>query len=208
MEITSDLVEQMVGQRTRLMQQPRSEWHRREDAALERYLNTCGKLDRSMVPLIAIVPRGWLVLALTCLAPRFLSTVATPVELAISLGGILLAQGALRRLTESLAHLSGSAIAWRQVLPLFQAATRTEEPGLSGFCGAPEQRQADDNLPLLEAHNLVFHHEGRAEKGLDACGISPSSGATGFSWKEPREAETRLSLHSWQECGSRGQDLL
>ena len=47
MDMTQDLVETMVGHRTRLAQQPREKWHESEDRMLDRYIERSQSMDRS-----------------------------------------------------------------------------------------------------------------------------------------------------------------
>ncbi len=68
--MTDDLVERMVGYRTRLAQEAREHWHDGEDQALARYLKRSGVMDRAAVRLLALVPRGWVVVGLLGLAPQ------------------------------------------------------------------------------------------------------------------------------------------
>ena len=51
--MTHELVEKMVGHRTRLAQERREHWHTGEDQALDRYIETSQKLDRAALPLAA-----------------------------------------------------------------------------------------------------------------------------------------------------------
>ncbi len=95
LNITHDLVERMVGHRTRIAQELREQWHEGEDQALEHYLQRSLAMDRTGVLLTALVPGSWLVVGLVGLAPAFASGRASPAELAVGLGGILLAYGAL-----------------------------------------------------------------------------------------------------------------
>ena len=100
--ITNDLVERMVGHRTRLAQESPEHWHDGEDQALERYLGLSRAMDRNLGLLIAIVPRGWLFVGLIGLAPPFVSGNASQISLAVGLGGLLLAYQALDRLAMGL----------------------------------------------------------------------------------------------------------
>src|SRR5229473_694724 len=127
--MTHDLVESMVGHRTRLAQLAPDRWHDGEDEALERYLKASKVMDSSTVALTAIVPRGWLVLGLLGLAPSFISGGAAPARMAIAVGGMLLAYRALRRLTAGAWQLAGAAVAWQRVSVLYHAATRPEVLG-------------------------------------------------------------------------------
>lgn len=64
MGITHDLVEQMVGYRTRLAQQSCEEWHRDEERALDEYHTLAEKMDCRMALLKSVMPRGWSVVGL------------------------------------------------------------------------------------------------------------------------------------------------
>jgi ATP-binding cassette subfamily B protein len=173
LEITNDLMERMTGHRTRLAQQARERWHDTEDDSLEGYLEGCRKMDRSLITLLAIVPRGWLILGLLCLFRVFLYGGGTSTSLAVAFGGILFARAALKRLTDSLVYLSGAVVAWRQLKPLFEAAGRR---GIAGSAELSLSRgQVESNVRrnevVMEAHDLVFRHEGRAENVLDGCNV-------------------------------------
>jgi len=67
LRMTHDLVEGMVGHRTRLAQEGRERWHEGEDEALARYLKRSRAMDRTMVYLLTFED-GWLVLGLLGLA--------------------------------------------------------------------------------------------------------------------------------------------
>ena len=60
MTVTQDLIESMVGHRTRLAQQRREQWHETEDQALENYFDLSRAADGTATSLIALIPRGWL----------------------------------------------------------------------------------------------------------------------------------------------------
>jgi len=113
LDLTHDLVERMVGHRTRLAQEAPAHWHDSEDQVVARYLELARRRDRTAAWLLALVPRGWLLLGLLSLAPAFLTGSGTPVALAIGLGGLLLAYEALRKLAIGLWHLAGAA-GWRR----------------------------------------------------------------------------------------------
>ena len=116
----------MIGHRTRVAQLRPSAWHAGEDESLERYVQASAAMDRAAVALLAVVPRGWILVGLVGLAPVFVSgsAGASAPALAIGLGGILLGFKAFHRLTAGIWSLAGAAIAWRQTAPVFQAASR------------------------------------------------------------------------------------
>src|SRR5262249_14189645 len=95
LDMTHDLVEKMVGHRTRLAQEIHGQWHQDEDKNLKWYTEISRQLDHGGVLILALVPAGWGLLGLLGLAPGFVSGRSSPAELAIGLGGVLLAAGAL-----------------------------------------------------------------------------------------------------------------
>jgi ATP-binding cassette subfamily B protein len=167
--MTHDLVERMVGHRTRLVQEPREHWHHAEDQALDGYQGVSRRVDRSAALLMAIVPRGWLVVGIAGLAPAFLSGSAAT-GLAIGLGGVLLAYSAFDRLASGLWNLVGARIAWKQVAPLFHAAGRPETPGRAALVFSTERED------VMEAHDITFRYRERGEPVLRRCDLSIAAG--------------------------------
>src|SRR5208282_2003124 len=102
LSMTHDLIERMVGHRTRMAQESHAHWHDGEDEELSRYLQVSRNVDRSAVRLIALAPRGWLVVALLGLAPSFAYGANSPEKLAIAIGGILVAYRAFKRVATGL----------------------------------------------------------------------------------------------------------
>lgn len=165
--LTHDLIERMVGHRTRIAQQPREHWHDGEDETLERYVHASGRMDRAAVWLLGVVPRGWMVAAFAALTPLFVQG-GSPAILAVSLGGILLAQRAFERLTGGVWSLTGALIAWRQTSVVFHAAAR----GKLDSVGSPPRRDATTPpSTVLEATDLRFTHAGRGDPVLQGCNL-------------------------------------
>ncbi len=173
--MTNDLIERMVGHRTRLAQESRATWHESEDQQTERYLEKSLAMDHAAI-FQAGVARGWLLLAVAGLIPAFVSGSGSPVSLAISLGGILLALRALMKLIASMTSLLSAVIAWQQVTPLFKAAARSEEAAsrspLSGFA----MGSADGQHTVMEAHDIVFRYRERGEPVLKGCNLEIRAG--------------------------------
>ena len=164
MEMTHGLVERMVGNRTRLAQQPRDQWHEDEDAQVENYVAVSKALDGSGAWLIAGAPRGWLLVGVAALGPSFVSGQAAPATLAVGLGGTLLAYTAFRRLTGSLSDIAAAWVAWIQVASLFQAAARDEAIG-----GAVP---VDDGAPAkIEAESIAFRYRDLGSPVLEDCSL-------------------------------------
>jgi len=171
LEMTQDLVEGMVGHRTRLAQESPSRRHDGEDQSLEKYLGLSRSMDTKVGWLSALLPRGWILVGLLALAPAFVSGRASVTALAVGLGGILLAYRALGKMTAGLSQLAGAAIAWRQVALLYRAAERLET------IGSPVvSLGASGSGTLLEAHDVVFRYADRAEPVLRSCSLRISTG--------------------------------
>ena len=170
--MTHDLVERMVGHRTRLAQEPREHWHDSEDQGLERYQTVSQSVDRRGALLMAIVPRGWLVVGVAGLAPAFVSG-SPAAALAVSVGGLLLAYRAFRRLASGMWNLTEAAIAWKQVAPLFEAAAREETPGSPALA---TMSSAGEREAVIEARDLVFRYPNQPEPVLQRCNLSIAAG--------------------------------
>ena len=168
LHMTHRLVENMSGHRTRLAQQPREQWHTGEDRDMQRYTELSRRLDSDIARAIGLVPQGWLIVGLLGLAPVFLAPQAqtSQTALAIGLGGVLLAQGSLKRLVTGLGQVAGAEIAWKRVAPLFDAAAtplETGEPDLA-------LRRSEGNV-ALDARDLGFRYPGRVEPVLRSVNL-------------------------------------
>jgi ATP-binding cassette subfamily B protein len=162
--MTHDLVERMLGHRTRLAQQPRARWHDGEDGALERYLRASRAMDADGVRLTALLPRGWLVVGLLGLSGAFILGGQSPERLAIALGGTLLAQRALHKLVLGLSSFAGAAVAWREVAALFHAAARPQlatPPDL-----VVNREPLAPARPIIEVSEVLFRYAARGEPVL------------------------------------------
>lgn len=182
--MTNDLVERMVGHRTRLVQEDHASWHNAEDLALERYAQLQAHEDQAKNLLQAYGPRGWLVLGLAGFVYTLLTSQPTPAQLAISLGGLLLAFQALSTMTLGVQSLADARSAWYEVRALFQAATRSPASGGSqgtansayGRAEAPVlpvpvARQTHSPQPLLTAQALAFRYHDQARQILQNCNL-------------------------------------
>jgi ATP-binding cassette subfamily B protein len=123
--MTHDLIEQMTGHRTRLVQEPPDGRHVQEDEALSAYHTLSARMDRWGVLLNSFVPGGWLLAGVAALMPAF-SGSAQATSLAVGLGGVLLAWQALRSALAGASNLIGAGISWRAAAPLFRSATKME----------------------------------------------------------------------------------
>jgi ATP-binding cassette subfamily B protein len=168
--MTHDLVESMVGYRTRLAQLPPGRWHEGEDEALERYLKVSKVMDASTTALIAAVPRGWLVVGLISLTPAFLAGTSSTARMAIAVGGMLLAYRALKRLTAGAWQVAGAAVAWERVSVLYRSATRPE------LTGSPDISRVANSPAVVDARDLVYRYHERREPVLRGCSVRINTG--------------------------------
>lgn len=173
--MTHELVERMVGHRTRLAQERPDRWHDGEDHALLRYLDRGRDLDRAAIALTGFVPRGWMVAGVLGLAPAFVAGGSAAPAIAVAIGGVLLGHQALRTLVAGLSQLAGAAVAWRQIQPLYRAAARADlAPPVAD---APKTTDEQPGEPaLLEAYGVVYRHGDRAEPVLRGCDLQIHAG--------------------------------
>jgi ATP-binding cassette subfamily B protein len=172
LDMTNDLVERMIGHRTRLAQQPPDQWNRGEDEALEHYLTLSRQMDRMAAALAALVPRGWLILGLLGLAPVFLTGGRSTVSLAVGLGGVVLAYQALHKLIDGGLRLASATIAWRRIQFLIEAARRREPLGRPHA----ELLGPVDGRPLVTARDVVFRYRGRGQPVLQGVDLTVCGG--------------------------------
>jgi ATP-binding cassette subfamily B protein len=190
-DMTNDLAEDMVGHRTRLIQEDPRHWHDGEDQSLERYLRLSESLDRIGLQLSSTISRGWIIVGLAGLAFAFVVRNPTPTALAIGLGGILLAGQGLGKLAGGAQSLTSLLIAWQQIGPLFNASRRKREiPDLSFV--APSRVAIRENVKagetasqdnstisippereaaLLMARDLVFRYRPQGRPVLQDCSL-------------------------------------
>ena len=187
--MTNDLVEGMVGHRTRLAQEARAHWNEGEDEALDRYYDVSRALDRDALVLQAVVPRGWFIAGVLGLLPAFLAGGHSAALLAVGLGGVLLAFQAFKHLAEGLERLLASVLAWERIGPFWRAAARSEPLGQPEFASAamaPEPNGATGRAPvgspprepspLLDARDLFFCRPDRAEPVLRGVNLRIDAG--------------------------------
>ncbi len=180
LDISHDLIEKMVGYRTRLAQQRPERWHDGEDETLARYLDLSALMDRSAA-IMAAVPRGWMIVGLAGLSPAFVSGHVTLARLAVGLGAMILVYRSLVKLVDGLTALTDAVIAWRKVADLFHAAAREEVPGDPTvgieLTSAESARPVSGSpSPILEATSLVFRYPNRGEPVLRGCSFRVHAG--------------------------------
>jgi ATP-binding cassette subfamily B protein len=160
-------VENVLGNRTRVVQQPPALWHGREDQELCGELATATRFDAAQVRLGVLPARGWLLVGFLGVVPALIEP-ATTVELALSLGGTMLAYAAFNLLAPALSQLSAALSSWQSASELYHAAAcaapagRARLPALiAPDGGGPERDDAPREkslTPLLHAAGLWFRH--------------------------------------------------
>ncbi len=145
--LTRDLVERMTGHETRLAQLA-DDAGAREAALRVEYAHRSLVYDRLEGVWSALGGRGWILLAVAAFA--FLVRQGGAVgPLAVTLGGLLLAQQAVARLAAGSGQLIAAGLSWRAVAALFAAASRAER------CGDP--RAAEEAGAALLAAETITH---------------------------------------------------
>lgn len=175
LDMTHQLIERMVGHRTRLAQ----EWPARrdveEDQVIQDYLQVSRRMDVSGVSVFAGVPGGWGVIGLLGLAPAFISGTASPAGLAIAFGGLLLASRSFTGIANGMSALAGALIAWHQVAPMFHAGAKagTQEPFLATVHSVGGEDEAHGApAKLIDASNLVFRYQPQGEPVLNGVDLA------------------------------------
>ena len=178
-EMTNDLVERMIGHRTRLIQEDPQHWHDEEDQILATYSKFSERLDSVWQQLSALTHRGWLILGLMGLAHTFIMTPLSAPQMAVSLGGIILASKALNSLVIGLQTLIGVVNAWKQVAPLLQAANRGKNRHMPASIMLPENNKKTffpDKQPVLVARDLWFRYRDSGQPILRECSLQINRG--------------------------------
>ena len=168
--MTNHLVEQMVGYRTRLAQQDAALWHTDEDAELAQYVSASEHAAR-MSNWLAALPRVWMIAGLVSILPVIIWQTVAPTTIALSLGGILLAEQALNVIVANIHNLISFAKAWQQIKPLFDAARRATDPGLmlndlSATKPPNEDGPTQNNSALVTLREVAFRYRERGRLAL------------------------------------------
>ncbi|MEX1366576.1 MAG: ABC transporter ATP-binding protein [Nannocystaceae bacterium] len=170
--LTHDIVDGMVGYRTRLVQEHPDRWHAAENARLGRYLGHSERFDRASL-VLGLVPGAWQIATFAVLGLRFASTADTETSLWLPLGGVLLVYGAMRSFADGVPLLSMAAMAWEQVAPLVAAPpahTQVVDPRRDHDDGPGQAR------PLLDLQGVRFEYPGRPRPVLSDCRLEVSRG--------------------------------
>lgn len=171
LDMTHDLIEGMIGHRTRLAQERGGRRDAEQDRQLDEYLRASQALDHSGVSVLAALPSLWMLASLVTLAPAFMGD-ANPsgARFAVSLGGVLLAQRSFGAIASGVAGLSRATFSWSQVESLFKAAQPDVVP--AQFLTRTEQRAPAGGYALVEAQDLGFAYEDGAPAVLEGLNLT------------------------------------
>ena len=172
LEMTHQLVENLLGYRTRLAQEGRERWHDREDRELDSYLRASSALDRITGLLSAIVPRGWMVIGIAGLAPAVATGEPTMPRIAVAVGGVILAYRAFASIAGGMAQTFGAAVAWQSVRDMFYAAARPQHKSAPSVI-LDRQRAGGK---LIEAREVTYAYPGRQAPAVAHCDFDVSEG--------------------------------
>jgi ATP-binding cassette subfamily B protein len=175
-DITHDLLERMLGHRTRLAQLPLERWHDGEDRRLSDYAETSRQMDQRIMHLSAILRDGWLVLALLALLPAFASGTTAPSALAVSAGGILLALRAFDEISVFFQQISLAAASFEQIRDLLRAVVRPELESKVPLEMEAGKLTEDTGGTLIDARGLTFRHHARTRPVLENCSLQIARG--------------------------------
>ncbi len=173
--MTSDLVEKLAGHRTRLVQEPRSRWSAGEDTPLEQYLSLSKRLDKMSVRLQVVVPRLWLIIGLAALSPSLLGTSDTS-TIAIGIGGIMLAQQAIRSLTMGAVDSVAASIAWDRIRPFWESALTKREEYDATLSALTECCKTRAGESIIRVKGLQYCYPSRGISILDDVDLEIKSG--------------------------------
>lgn len=178
-EMTNDLVERMVGYRTRLVQEDAAYWHNEENRILQGYVEVSKRLDRIGMLIRGVVGSGWLLAGLPVILFVFLTESETPAAMAVSVGGLLLASQALTQFVSGVTNVINVLAAWEQVNPLFEAAARGHEkqPSVQQILPVTLDRAASSGkYPVIMARDLTFRYRKTGPPVLHSCTQQIGSG--------------------------------
>lgn len=167
---TDQLVESMVGHRTRAAQENPEQRQIDDDRGLDIYAERSRTLGDATARLSVLVPRGWLLLGIAGLAPAFALRGTNNAGLAVSLGGVMLIYLAFRRLALTTGpSLAAASVAWRQVRPLFGGTVDEAAPEPVAVLPSELDDAETGRRALLVGRDLGYVYPGRLEPVLRQC---------------------------------------
>ncbi len=172
LSMTDQLVEGIVGHRTRMVEERPDNWHREEDAYLERYFAATIRFDRAVLLVSGALPRLWLVVGFIGLAPAVIANEASMGLLAASVLGVMMASGALQRWTSGFVAVARAAVAWQRVSELYRVGAQADDETQADVAVAEHELSTSAGhqpAPLVRLRDVSFRYPTRARSVL--CGV-------------------------------------
>ena len=179
--MTNNLVEKMVGHRTRLAQEDPNHRHDDEDIELDHYQSLTKSFSATGTFLNGI-PTLWLVAGLACFVPVLASSRDVQLSgMALGLGGVMLAQQAFGMIQAGIQNDIMFLLSWGQVKPIYEAASKPEflpTVFLNTKSSIPLD-PSENNIPSLDqskppfitAHNLTYRFSPLRHPALNNCSL-------------------------------------
>jgi ATP-binding cassette subfamily B protein len=160
-DMTNDMVERMVGYRTRLIQENPLHWHDEEEQIISNYMGMSKKMDNWGIIIQGVNGHAWLIFSMPVILYAFLTQSCGMGVMAIGVGGIILASQAFTQFSVSVIRIIQVLAAWDYINPLFQAAERFNKDKLLKPFKLPftiDEASAAGKYPLIKASNLSFRY--------------------------------------------------
>lgn len=164
-EMTHDFVEQMTGNRTRVVQSTPQQWHQSEDTNLANYYRTSSRLDW-LDSIFHTIPQAYLFVGLVGLAPTITTDNADIGGLAVALGALFLVGSSLRNITSGFSSLAQAIVAWGELKPLYDASVPSQIPGEPTYVMPSTESQNGAAPVLLTATGLTYRYDGASHDAL------------------------------------------
>ncbi len=175
LDMTHDLIEAMVGHRTRLAQERPGRRDAYDDTGLQNYLASSKSLDGAGMLVTSVLSSGWILIGLIGLLPVFTRDGGvSPTAIAITLGGMLLAQRGFGGVAGGLAALSRAFIAWRQVSELFRTARMRRAS--QNYTAIGLGRDTPVQARLIDAQGLSFQYSPKSDLVLKGVNLAINHG--------------------------------
>lgn len=174
--LTDERVEALVGHRTRLVQDTGATETSRDEAGLRAYHTSLVRRDRSAARLRAVVPAGWISLALGLLVLVSFGSPLAPTTLAIAVGGILLAASALDGVVRGSIHASVLHWTARQLESSLRSPRESQESAPQPLPWRARHTEAMTR-PVVELSRVRHRYPGRRHAALETLDLSIPVGA-------------------------------
>lgn len=179
-DMNNSLVEKMLGHRTRLAQENPNLRHIDEDAQVERYLEE-SKKNSYVQSFLNSLQTSWMIAGVGSMTPSLMGYIhATPVDIAVGFGGIMLASQAFGLIQNGLLNGIATWINYEQLKPIFDAVNKKTpqgDPQVQTLTrGSNRERSTKKRSLVFSARNLVYSYPGRATPVLQGCDADLYSG--------------------------------